>query len=268
MTSFTPLSTVLALQARGDAFITAIPADWTQGRTTFGGLLAAVAIRATQHGAAGERRLRSFVMDCIGPAGPGELSVITDELRAGKSLSHVRATLSQDGKVCAVVLAVFGQDLTSPLHVPGSAAPAGKTAASELARLPYVPGVAPAFTQHFDYRMTCEFKLFSGTPHGEITGYVRACDADRFDAGLVAALIDAFPPPVLAQMSRPAPTSTVTWLVNLTNVDTATLPPDTFCRYAAETKSAGSGYTSVDASLWDNSGRLLADSRQLVVEFS
>jgi acyl-CoA hydrolase len=208
-------------------------------------------------------------MDCIAPAGVGPLVVTTEVLRVGKSLSHVRATLSQHGKTCAIVLGAFGQALSSQLHVPGPSAPAWPQPAEQLERLPYVPGVTPAFTQHFDSRWTSRPALFSGAERGTLSGYVRALDADVVDAAVIAALIDAFPAPVLLQLRAPAPASTVTWLVNLVDPQLAPpLPPTAFCRYESHTNSAHAGYASFDAKLWDDTGRLLADSRQLVVEFS
>jgi len=265
--TLTALSRVLALKQHDGVASTYIPADWTQGRTTFGGLLAAIAIRALQADIPEERALRSFSMDCVAPAGVGPLDVSTEVLRVGKSLSHARATLSQDGKTCAVLLGVFGQPLRSQLHVRGASAPAWSKPAEEVPRLPYLPGITPAFTQHFDYRWTSEQPIFSGAARGQIGAYVRALDADVLDAALIAALIDSFPPPVLLQLSKPAPASTVTWLVNLIEPPAQSSPAE-FCRYESVTNSAHAGFASFDARLWDASGTLLADSRQLVVEFS
>jgi acyl-CoA thioesterase len=243
-----------------------IPTDWSQGRTTFGGLLAAIAIRGLQ-GVAEGRALRSFVMDCAAPAGPGEVSVEVEVLRTGKSLMHARANLSQEGTICAVLLATFGESRSSSLKVQGPEARRSALAPEQLVQLPYIEGAMPVFTQHFDYRWTSSHGLFSGAERGEITGFVRALDADRVDVAVIAALIDSFPSPVLTQLRAPAPSSTATWMVTFTHARPA-LAPNEFCRYEAQTTSASGGYASFDARLWDAHGVLLAESRQLVVEFS
>lgn len=262
----TPLSKVLRLKSDGPGFLTEIPQDWTQGRTTFGGLLAAVAIRGLQTVSQG-RPMRSFVMDCVSPTSPGELTTQLEVLRVGRSLLHARATLLQQGQTRAVLLATFGNARESKLRLDGAAAPRSDLPPEQLVRLPYIEGAMPAYTQHFDYRWTSQHGLFSGAPEGKLSGYVRALDADRVDTAVIAALIDSFPPPVLTQLKAPAPASTVTWMVTFTHVRPAIALTE-FCRYESVTSSANSGYAGVDTKLWDHDGRLLADSRQLVAEFS
>jgi acyl-CoA thioesterase len=262
----TPLSKVLRLKTDGPGFVTEIPQDWTQGRTTFGGLLAAVAIRGLQTASQG-RPLRSFLMDCVSPTVPGELNVQVEVLRVGRSLLHTRATLSQAGETRALLLGTFGHPRDSKLRQDDVSAPKSDLPPDQLVRLPYIEGAMPAYTQHFDYRWTSQHGLFSGAPEGKLSGFVRALDADRVDSAVIAALIDSFPPPVLTQLRAPAPASTVTWMVNFTHLRPA-IALNEFCRYESVTTSASSGYAGVDTRLWDHDGRLLADSRQLVAEFS
>src|SRR5205809_580435 len=107
----TSLSKVLKLKsdgAEGSRFLTEIPQDWTNGRTTFEGLLAAIGIRGLQSVSQG-RPLRSFLMDCLSPTLPGELNILIDVLRVGRTLLHARATLSQAGKTRALLLGTFGE---------------------------------------------------------------------------------------------------------------------------------------------------------------
>jgi acyl-CoA thioesterase len=265
----TPLHKVLKLRAeaaRPSTFTTEIPADWSQGRATFGGLLAAIAIRGLQSVVPG-RPLRSFIMDCLAPVGPGEITVEVALLQVSKSLTHARATLSQADHACAVLLGVFGDTHTASLSFSGAPAQPSVLSPEQLAQLPYIEGAMPVFTQHFDYRWTSTHGLFSGAQTGEITGFVRALDADRVDVAVIAALIDSFPSPVLTQLRAPAPSSTATWMVSFTHARQA-LAPNEFCRYESQTNSASGGYASFDAKLWDIDGRLLAESRQLAVEFS
>jgi acyl-CoA thioesterase len=263
----TPLHKVLKLRAdaaRPRAFATDIPPDWSQGRATFAGLLAAIAIRGLQSSVQG-KPLRSFVMDCLAPATPGELSIEVELLCTSKSLAHARATLSQGDHACAVLMGTFGATQSSAMSLPGPAAQPSVLPPEQLVQLPYIEGAMPVFTQHFDYRWTSTHGLFSGAENGEITGFVRALDADRVDVAVIAALIDSFPPPVLTQLRAPAPSSTATWMVNFTHARPA-LAPNEFCRYESRTNSASGGYASFDAKLWDAEGHLLAESRQLAVE--
>lgn len=261
----TPLAAILEIEARGPSTTFSIPEDWTQGRTTFGGLLAAIALRALAP-VAPERALRSFVMSCMAPAGAGPLHVTTEVLRSGKSLVHARATLSQGTTQCATLVAGFGTTRASKLDFAGFAAPSG-AAPQSLVRLPYIEGAMPKFTRHFDYRLMPGAGPAPAGTGGHLGGYVRSLDAARFDVSLIAALIDSFPAPILTMLTAPAPVSTATWMVNFTHAR-STQTIDDFCRLEADTQSVGEGYGSVDAKLWDAQGKLLALSQQLVVEFS
>ena len=267
----TPLSKVLRLKADGQEgsqarFIAEIPQDWTQGRTTFEGLLAAVAIRGLQHVAQG-RPMRSFLMDCLSPTVPGELNIQVDVLRVGRTLLHARATLSQEGQTRALLLGTFGNGRESKLKLEGASAPKSDLPPDQLVRLPYIEGAMPAYTQHFDYRWTSQHGLFSGAPEGKLSGYVRALNADRVDCAVIATLIDSFPPAVLTQLRAPAPASIVTWMVTFPHLRSAVALSE-FNRYESVTSFANAGYASIDTKLWDHDGRLLADSHQLVAEFS
>jgi acyl-CoA thioesterase len=95
VTTMTPLSSVLALQPSDGGFITELPTDWGQGRTTFGGLIAAIALRALHWHVAEGRPVRSFLMDCMAPAVPGTLQIAIEVLRVGKSLLHARDALAR-----------------------------------------------------------------------------------------------------------------------------------------------------------------------------
>jgi acyl-CoA thioesterase len=261
----TPLAAILEFEPTGPNSQVSIPDDWTQGRTTFGGLLAAIALRALAP-IAPDRPLRSFAMSCMAPAGAGSLQVATEVLRSGKSLVHARATLSQGGVQCATLLAGFGARRASKLDFAGRAADSG-AAPESLVRLPYIESAMPKFTRHFDYRLMPATDPALAGAGGHLGGYVRSLDASRFDVALIAALIDSFPAPILTMLKAPAPVSTATWMVNFTHAQTSQRVAD-FCRLEADTQSVGEGYGSVEARLWDAQGRLLALSQQLVVEFS
>jgi acyl-CoA thioesterase len=260
------LSTVLQLRADGTQFHATIPADWAQGRATFGGLVAALGIRALSHGLGSEHVLRSFVIDFAGPVEPGEVSLAVQHLRAGRSLLHAQVQLVQAGETRAVLVGAFGTTRASLLAVAGAPAP-NAPGPEQAPRLPYIEGVTPAFTRHFDYRWTSEYVPFSAAARGSVGGWVRLVDGDVVDSAVLAALIDAFPAPILPLMNAPAANSTVTWMVNLVG-PSQPAAGDAFWRLEAETDAVGDGYASVRARVWNAAGELAALSQQLVAEFT
>jgi acyl-CoA thioesterase len=256
-----------ALEAQGDGCARAhIDPSWAQGRATFGGVVGALGLRALQRVVPPDRAPRSALVSFVGPIAPGAVDVRTEILRAGGSLTHGQARLVQDGQVMGVVQAAFGA--TRPTRIVLPSPPAPIVSGPEDARpFPYLPGITPAFTQHFEHRWTVASLPFTGgtTPH--VQGWVRLREPGAMDAATVLALLDSWPPPVWSVFDRPAPGSSVSWQVNWM-ADVRSAPRDAWWLYEARTTSAADGYTDFEARLWDAQGRAVAHSRQLFAEFS
>jgi acyl-CoA thioesterase len=205
-------------------------------------------------------------MSFCAPAGPGDIAIDVELLRSGKSLLHAQARISQDDHVCAVLIGAYGASRPSPVRQAGERAPTAP-APESLERLPFIEGVMPTFTKHFDYRWTSANMPFTAGHQGQISGWVKPSGVASVDTAVLAALTDSFPAPVLPLMPVPAPTSTATWLVNFVG-EPGDAPADQYWQFDATTVTAADGYANVEARLWDASGALRVISRQLVAEFS
>jgi acyl-CoA thioesterase len=82
MTSFSAL--LDAIRAAGNTYHADIPEDWLQGRTSFGGLTAALCLAAAERALPDLRPLRSAQFTFVGPAG-GVVEMTPRLLRRGKS---------------------------------------------------------------------------------------------------------------------------------------------------------------------------------------
>jgi acyl-CoA thioesterase len=267
-TDKTPLSAALALRidpASPSRLHATIAADWAQGRATFGGLLGAQAVRALEQVSQG-RKLRALTMSFSAPVAPGELEIEVELLRSGRALLHAQARLTQDGQVCGVVVGAFGQARPSPVRVLGEAPPR-IPAPQSIEPLPFISKLTPTFTQHFDYRWASPNLPFVPGSQGQIGGWVRVRDIERVDTAALVAIADSFPAPVMPLMPRPAPSSTVTWMVSFVG-ESYEAPGEMFWQLDGTTLSAGNGYANVDARIWDADGTLRLISRQLIAEFS
>ena len=267
----TPLGAVLQLRAderdpnRQRAQITA---DWGQGRAMFGGLIAALGVRALDSVNQG-RSLRALSVTFCAPAEAGELAIDIELLRSGRALLHAQARLVQHGQVRAVIIGAYGDARESSLHYAARRAPEAPDPAS-LPRMAYVDGAMPAFLRHFDHRWPAESTQTFPLGGGQLGGFARTIDADRIDAAVVTAIADAFPAPVMTLMQKHAPASTASWLLNFVGepIGPAKIDREAFWQFAAQTLDAGHGYANVDAQIWDANGALRVISRQLVAEFS
>lgn len=241
---------------------------WAQGRATFGGLVAALLVRALERALPPERNMRSCVVDFVAPVAPGEATIQASVLRAGRALTHGEARISQNGAVCAIMVAAYGERRSTSIQIDAPAPPAIDPPEA-LTRFPYVAGVMPRFTSQFDFRIPGGRFAYMGAPRANFGGYVGYPGGGPSDAAGILGLLDAWPAPVLAMLNKFAPASTVTWMVDMV----AELPArgarsDAFFRYESAALAAGGGYASHDARLWSPDGQLLALSRQMVVEFS
>src|SRR3546814_7909268 len=85
-----------------------VPADWQQGRTLFGGLQAALAVRAMRGLVPASTPLRTLQATFISPVPGGPLRIVARVLRSGKSATHVEADLYDGGQIACRTLGIFG----------------------------------------------------------------------------------------------------------------------------------------------------------------
>jgi acyl-CoA thioesterase len=236
--------------------------SWMQGRATFGGLMAGIAVRAMRSAVAEDRPLRALDVAFVGPLGPGEAELRSRLLREGSSVSQLEAELVQDGQTCARFLGVFGKPRAARIRV--EAGPMRASApASEAPIVPRMPG-APVFLDHFELRWTEGGAPFSGVDTTVVGGHLRHRTRASGEAALVA-LVDVFPAPVLPMTRGPTPASSVRWTTHVFGP----LPedPEALCFFRYETVRAVDGYVSAVGTLHGPDGRALAWSEQLMMVF-
>lgn len=264
----TAFATAIALQAESvDAssitMTGVVPDDWTQGRTAFGGLAAAMLVSATQQlpGVEG-LPVRSVDTAFIGPLPPGPAVVRAELLRRGKYLTHARAELNSVGspELAATVHVVLGPHRDSAAVVP--APRPDPVPFDSCTPLPYLPGVTPEFTQNLEFHYAGAFP-FTGADSATIAGYCRHREPiDGVPA--LAGLVDAWPGAILTVLDAPAASSSVRWAMQLP--DDEPIRAGEWHWYQADTVVAGGGHAIVTAGLWRDD-RLVAWSEQLFAVF-
>src|ERR1700722_12584195 len=107
------LSQVLDSLARRDGVCTAsVPDDWLQGRSLFGGLQVALALRALRGIVPAELPLRVLQTTFVAPV-TGALEIRPRLLRVGKGTTHAEARVTLCDQVTALFVGVFSQGLPS-----------------------------------------------------------------------------------------------------------------------------------------------------------
>ncbi|MGG2397066.1 acyl-CoA thioesterase [Pseudomonas sp. SH1-B] len=254
---------------RRDADTVVIPAEWGQGRASFGGLVAALAFEAMHARVPQGRPVRSLAITFVGPVAPDiPVSFQAEVLREGKAVSQMFLRAVQDGQVVTVVQGSFGASRHSAIAVEALAAPQ-LAPAEQCQELPYVRGVTPEFTRFLAMRWGLGGMPFTNNPSRQMGGWVRlrgeSEPQDMTEAHLLA-LVDAWPPAVLPHLKSPAPGSSLTWTIEFVQ-PLPVLSSEDWCLYRAEIEHARDGYGHVAAAIWTPAGELIALSRQTVTVF-
>jgi len=247
-----------------------IPAQWAQGRASFGGLVAALQYEAMRAKVPAERPVRSLAITFVGPAEPGvPIRFEVEVLREGKAVSQVLGRAVQNGQVVTLVQGSFGAPRPSEVEVLAAPAPPMKHW-DECQELPYIKGVTPEFMRHLAMRWSIGGLPFTGNKSRDMGGWVRLRDeanAEAVSEAHILALVDAWPPALLPHLNKPAAGSTLTWTIEFVQPLLALSTLD-WCKYYVQIEHARDGYGHAAAALWSPEGQLIALSRQTVTIFA
>ena len=253
--------TLAAARPIDGGFAAAIPEDWMQGRTSYGGLSAAMALHAAQQLADDLPPLRSAQISFVGPLA-GEVEVRAKFLRRGRNASWVSAEVVSAAGVGLVATFVFmGPVASSTLHLNAITPPIGLIRPEDAAAFP--EGRGPTFAAHFDRGFALPR---SADKVPELNWWVRVKDADGLDPMVALLLLaDALPPGVMPLMEAWSPVSSMTWLVNLLTP----LPQsrDGWFLLRAAGNYAEQGCSSQDMAIWDADGAAVAVGMQAIAIF-
>lgn len=259
MTTYTDLIAALAPTPTG--FTAQVTDDWRQGRTTYGGLSAALCLEAALKTVPDAPPLRSGQFAFIGPAA-GELSIRTEVLRRGKSTLFMGVDLFGEQGLATRAILTFGAARESRLaHVD---LPAPATVAPDDAPDFFPNGTGPNFTQQF------EFKTAGGTPIGtpgapDFLVWIRHKDPAARSLAALVALADALPPAAITLFPERAPISTMTWALDVLAQPSS--EDDGWRLMKSRADTALEGYSAQDMAVWDRAGTPLIVARQNVAVF-
>lgn len=241
--------------------------SWLQGRTAFGGLVAAVGAAALRQKVPEDLPLRNLQVAFVGPTGNKTIHAEARVLREGKSVTHAQAEVKTDeGEVCATLHGCFGVGRSSCVKRIGEPVPVWPKP-EELMELPFMEGLTPNFTQHLRYCWARGPYPYEGKTEGCYGGWI-SCHGPSEGAteSHLLALMDAWPSPALSMLKTPSPASTLSW--NLEFLHPVSYgPTGDWWAFESAVETASQGYVAEEARLWNPDGELVAVSRQSVVVF-
>jgi acyl-CoA thioesterase len=235
---------------------------WTQGRTLFGGLTAALGAHVAARACEALPPLRSAQVAFVGPAAT-PVRVEARELRRGRSSTIVSVDSFAETGLAARTLLSYGAPRPSQVRHDSTVAPTAPEPEACEAFMP--PREGPqGFFQKFDLLQAGTSRPMSGGPP-EFLAWVRLKDREAVDPTVaLLALADSLPPAAMAVFPAPAPISTMTWAIDIAHP----VDPTGWSLLSSASEQSADGYSLQSMSMWDEAGRRLAVARQVVAIFT
>jgi hypothetical protein len=262
----------IAVEPLGDGEYAAIlDRGWVVGGGVNGGYLLAAIGNAIRAELAGDGQPDPVTVSAyyLSPTVPGPATVRVRRLRSGGQRSTVAASLvqEQDGREVERIsaLAVFGDLDQMPTEVEREFAPPQLPPVEDCVEARFAPEdvrrIAPLL-ERFGTRLDPAYVGWAvGKPSGAgvIQGWFKLADDRPLDPIALLLVVDALPP-VTFDLGRPgwAPTLELT-----AHVRARPAPGWALVRHA--TRNISGGQFEEDCEVWDSTGRLVAQSRQLAL---
>jgi acyl-CoA thioesterase len=234
-----------------------LDAGWSIGGKPNGGYLMAVLARAVVD-AAGRPHPLAVSGHFLRPPSGGPAEVRVEVVKSGRTASTGRATLWQDDRACLDSLVTAGEVSGDPVDYAAVEMPTmpSPEECRDRAEAPF----RVELLDHVDVRLdprTAPFPDPNGVPM--IQGWLRFHDGADADELALALAVDAMPPTVFhLERFGWAPTVELTFLLRGS-------PAPGWLAFRAEATLVADGWFDENATVWDSSGRLVAQARQLAL---
>ena len=243
-------------------YATEIRPGWDIAGNANGGYLLSVAVRAMRD-AAGRPDPVTVTGHYLWPGRPGPASVITEVVRRGRTFTTATGALETGRRRLLQVLGTFG-DVSTPMGPERvEAAPPDLPPPDRCVAVDPTETFPPPFMGRVELRLHPDDAGFAkGAPSGEprVRGWFRLRDEEPVDTiGLILA-VDAFPPTAFNARLPVAWTPTVELTAHV-----RARPAPGWLRCVFTTRFVTGGFLEEDGEIWDDTGRLVAQSRQLAL---
>jgi acyl-CoA thioesterase len=238
-----------------------VTSDWnTPNGTPNGGYVLALVLNAVVEESPLPDPL-SVSVTYFRPPATGAATVEVTPLRLGRRVATFAAVLRQgDADVVHAVVSLHDADATGDIQHPSPPPPSIAAPDDCHDLMAEVPLEGAPILGRFDYRHETVPGWMTGHPSGDMsaTFWVRPKDGRPVDALAAAMLVDAYPP-VTTEIGQ-IKSATVQLTVHLRR-----RPSTGWALAHVVTRHVIDGYHEEDVELWDEQGRLIAQSRQLAL---
>lgn len=255
-------ATATAVVPRGDgSYASEIQPGWDIMGNANGGYLLAMAARAAAHAAERPDPV-SVTAHFMRPGKPGPVTIDTDVQRSGRRFSVVSSSLTANSLLVST-LGTYGTLEPSSTVERLEAGPPDLPPVGECIAIEPTETFPPPFVGRIDIRIDPRDNVFfsgssSGRPH--VQGWLRLRDGESIDSMSLLVAVDAFPPTIFNANLPIAWTPTIELTAHI-----RARPEPGWLRCSFTTRFITGGFLEEDGEIWDESGRLVAQSRQLAL---
>lgn len=190
---------------------------------------------------------------------PGRVRVAVEKITESTQFCRLQASLFQAGKEKIRAMGTFASKKEECLIERFETKPPAVSALDACVAIPELPGYT--LFRNLDIRLDpgsagwMEGRL---TDRSKIKGWVKFQDDRSFDVFSIALIADAFPPPIFSSQGAVAWVPTLEFSVNVRHI-----PKGTWLKCVFSTRFINCGLLEEDGEIWDESGTLVAISRQI-----
>lgn len=229
---------------------------WAIGGNPHGGYLMALVSRAAADAAEAPHPL-AVSSHFLRPPRGGHAEVRVEVVKRGRTASTVRATLWQNDRPHLDMLVTAGALPTSEPEYDGFPRP--DLTPPEECRMRQETGATIELAQHVDVRIDPSTSLSNGGGEPVIRGWMGFRDGSEPDVESLLLAVDIAPPTVAHLGYRGwAPTVELSCLLRGE-------PASGWLAFEARCRLLAGGWFDEESTVWDSSGRLVAQSRQLAL---
>ena len=239
-----------------------ITENWLQGRTTYGGLSAALCLAAVGNTHPNLPPLRSAQINFVGPAG-GPVTIKSEVMRQGRSVTYISAEMHGEKGLATHAVFCFGTNRNSRLD--GAYKPTPVIPLPEQSESFFGEFQGPVFTQNFECLLAKGARPVSRSEEPEHFIWARYKEPTPDSTLALLGIADMPPPAVLPMFQEFAPVSSMTWMLNFL-IDQPTTR-DGWWLMRTDAEHARDGYSSQDMSVYNTDGDLVITGRQSVAIF-
>lgn len=189
---------------------------------------------------------------------PGPVTVSTTVEKVGWRFSTARATLSDRSRPLVAVLGSFGE-IESHWVEKVTAVPADMPGPDDCVPMMPTDTFPPPFVGKVELRLHPDDAALN-TGQARIRGWFRLRDGEPIDSFALLIASDAFPPTIFSAQIAIGWAPTLELTVHIRN-----RPKPGWIRCSFSTRFITGGMLEADGELWDESGQLVALSRQLAL---